>query len=82
MDHAGLVGCGERRHHLPDQRQRLALGECALAAQLLAERLAFQQLHRQEDGAAAARHFRPDQIEDAADIGVLNAAGGLHLTLQ
>src|ERR1022692_794667 len=76
------VSAPSRRGFGLSERQRLALGQCALAAELLAERLAFEQLHRQECGAAAARDFRMDQVEDAADLGVLNPARGLYLALQ
>ena len=48
VDHAGVVRGGERRGHLLDQRQRVRRPHPAGALEALGERLAGEQLHREE----------------------------------
>ncbi len=69
VDHARLVGRGERRRHLFDERLGFLRAQTPAVRKPLGERDARKQLHRQEGERLVVEH-----VEGAADVGVRDAA--------
>ena len=85
VDHARAVGGADRRRHRPHDRQRRRRRERALVAQALREADAGDQLHGDEQDArtgALGAAVVNAEVEDAADVGVGDPAGQIHLLFQ
>lgn len=86
VEHPGGVGCGEARGELSGDGARILLGQRTVV-EALRQRLAGQELHR-HDGDLHRRSVvlvgdgMGKEVEDAADVGMGDGAGGEELGTQ